>query len=468
MRHGSIQAAPASDGGRTKSLRVGTLQLLYTILFCLCVPALADTHAVKTHIETVPATVAHPEPVAKQIIRAGSKAQLQGEVQQNQQLDKLNQRLGFSSKSQGKNMFPAKVTAVTAGSPIAKRGIASGDSLLGEVTNSDGSVTLTMEHCGQDMRFTIKAKELTTGLTQTAATTQATAVTQTATIPLNTKTNNLTTGITGNNKKQLKSIVDVLENHDLGLLIDCSGSMDERDCPGGLTRWDWCCREATGLAQAAAQASSSIDASLFNSQYRTFRHISPMQIPEIFAENKPQGGTEPAYALQEQLENYFNSPRAKPLTIVVVTDGMPGNPSNLAAVLQEESQKIRYQGEVTITFLLIGTDQDDETMRAMIGLAPGSSVHNGGFVDILPFNWTAGKGIKEALFAELKQVRMDTDPRKRSTASQTATGMPGGRMRQNPSLSVGHYGNRGNSNTGYGGIYSGNDSKGVVREITTH
>jgi hypothetical protein len=450
-------------------LRISVIRQLRLFVCCVWATLLATSATIadspagsKSHIETVPTAVAHPDPAPKAIMKAGEKLELQGEVQQNREMDKLNAKLGFTTKADGKNAFPAKVTAVAAGSAIAKRGIAAGDSLISEVSNNDGSMTLTMDHGGQGMRFTLQAGELATAMAKPVA------------LQIDTRKDSLSAGVSGGGgeRKQLKSIVDVLENHDLGLLIDCSGSMSTQDCPGGLSRWDWCCREATGLAQAAAQASSSIDASLFNGQYQTFRHISPMQIPEIFAENRPSGGTEPAFALQEQLENFFNSPRSKPLTIVIVTDGRPGNPANIAQVLREESKKIRYQGELTITILLIGERLDDQTMREMIGLAPGSSVKNGGFVDVIPFDWTASRGIKEALFEDLKEVRMATDPRRASKASETAIGVP---MMANPFRphphGVGRYVHQysGQTGGGYSGSgYTGGDSNGVVRQITTH
>jgi len=479
-------------------LRILAISQICLLVLCLCATLLANaafadppaadapaagsnsgsTAGSTSHIEAVPTAVAHPDPVPTAIIKAGEKLELQGEVQQNREVDKLNARLGFIAKTQGKDPFPARILSVIEGSPVAKRGIAPGDSLIGEVTNHDGSITLTMERGGQGMRFTLKSAELKAALAEGAP------------AKLDGKKDKLTAGISGGGRKQLKSIVDVLENHDLGLIIDCSGSMSTADCPGGLSRWEWCSREATGLAQAAAQAASSIDASLFNGQYQTFRHISPMQIPEIFAENRPMGGTEPAFALQEQLENFFNSSRAKPLTIVIVTDGLPNNPANIAQVLREESKKIRYQGELSITFLLIGERIDDQRMREMIGLAPGSSVKNGGFVDVLPFDWTASRGIKEALFEELKEVRLATNPHQASKASETAIGVPlnsnpyrpsgfgppnsfGGRrngMHQYGGQTGGYSGSGySGSGTGYSGNgYTGGDSNGVVRQITSH
>ena len=372
----------------------------------------ADASPTTAHIEDVPTDVAHPEPLPAVVIKKqGGKLSLQGVVQKNQQLEALNSRLGMSAKSQGKDLFPSVVKSVTAGSAMAKRGIVPGDVLVSEATDTNGGVTLTMEHAGQGIRFNIKANELKVALTDGQALTGGAP-----------NKEMLTAGVQDVKKKQYTSLVDVLENHDLGLIIDASASMSTPDCPGGLSRWDWCCQQSQALAEAAAQASSTIDASVFNQDYQTYRHISPLQIPQIFQVNKPGGDTEPAYALKEQLENFFNSRRVKPLTIVIVTDGLPNNPTNVAQVLKEESKKIRYQGEVTITVLIIGEPIDEEQMRSVLGLTPGSSVRNGGFVDIIPFRTTAYYGIKKTLYADLKDVRLSTNPHHPSWASNTATG----------------------------------------------
>jgi len=413
----------------------------------------AEQEPPKTHVEEVPVDVSHPDPVPQQSLTSGGT--LKGEVQQNRAIEVLLGKLGMAVKPTGKETLPAQVVKVAAGSAVAKRGIVNGDTLIGQATNNDGSVTLTMEHAGQGFRFTVGAAELaaSTAKTDIPASIEKT-VAQTNTNKnasvLQSGANKNTAILQDPRKRTYKSIIDVLENHDLGLIIDRSGSMSTRDCPGGLSRWDWCCQEATQLAEAAAQASSSIDASVFNISYLTYQHISPAQIPQIFATNRPAGGTEPAYALQEQLENFFKSSKAKPLTIVIVTDGLPNNCRNIAQVLQDESQKIGYQGEVTITFLLIGNEVDDVRLRNMIGLTPDSSVKNGGFVDIVPFSELEGKGIRQALFEDLREARLCTDPHKPSKASTTALGPSAANRGLYPASRPGNFPHNGITNYGTG------------------
>ncbi|HEY9776612.1 MAG TPA: hypothetical protein V6C81_22810 [Planktothrix sp.] len=376
-----------------------------------------------SHVEMVPIDESHSDATPEMKVMAGDKVKLTGEVERDQALINMNSKLGFSVLPDGKDPLSGKVIGLQPDSPLIKRGVVNGDKLISELKNNDGTITLTMEHAGQAFRFNLTANELKAAIAKedTPKPTQ-----------LQAGTRQLEAGTTDTKKpnpvkanvdsRQFKSMVDVMANHDLGLVIDRSGSMSTRDCPGGMTRWQWCCVEATELARAAAQASSSIDAAIFNSEYMTYKHISPQQIPEIFATNMPAGGTEPAYALKEQMENYFNGSRAKPLTIVMVTDGMPNSPKNIAAMLQEESSKIRYQGEVTVTVLLISDEVGDARFRDTCGLTPDSSVREGGFVDIIPFGVLEQKGVGRALFDDLKEVRVNTDPRKASRARMTALG----------------------------------------------
>jgi Mg-chelatase subunit ChlD len=463
-------------GSAGTKARVTTLAVTFLFAFVTLIPAgiAADPQSqvksqpqVKSHLEEVPVEESHPDATPAQSLKPGDR--LSGEVHQNQATGVMLQKLGMLVK----DGTSGKVEKVADGSPVAKRGVVAGDTLVSQTSNPDGSVTLTMEHAGQGFRFTVGAAELAAstakfdipvtannlnGKTDTTQLSSRTGLLNADTTHLNGGANQLKSGGTrlqsqlqDPRKRSYKSIVDVLENHDLGLIVDRSGSMSTRDCPGGLSRWDWCCQEATQLAEAASQASSSIDASIFNVSYLTYKHISPAQIPQIFATNQPAGGTEPAYALMEQMEDYFNSKRAKPLTIVIVTDGLPNNCRNIAQVLQDESKKIKYQGEITITFLLIGTEVDDVRLRSMIGLAPNSTVKNGGFVDIVNFSELEGKGIRQALFEDLKEARLCTDPSKASKAYGTALGPAAAMNGLYPSSAARNYPNNGITNYGSGG-----------------
>ncbi len=218
-----------------------------------------------------------------------------------------------------------------------------------------------------------------------------------------------------------RTIQDVLANHDLCIIFDRSGSMASKDCPGGLSRWEWCSKQASSLAQAAAQASSTITLMFFNNDLQIFDNINPKNLPTIFTSYSPGGGTVLSAPLTAQLDRYF-SHRDKPLIIVVITDGIPQDTTVLAPMIKDASNSLHYIGEVTISFLLIGSPMDAEQFRGLLGELDGGSIKNGGMVDVIAFKTLVNKGIKQTLFDELKTITITTNKSKLSNADQFATG----------------------------------------------
>ena len=373
-----------------------------------------------SHTETVPLELSHPDPIPAQIVKPGEDVELQGKVVRNEAaaMAALNANLGVVLKPDGKGSLPARITNVLPDSPMARRGVVVGDRLIGEVAGN-GDYTLTVEHDGQGMRFSIRASEVDAycraAKDKIAAALQAggAVVQQTAKGGVN---NGPALGAVAV-KRPLRSLKDVFENHDLVMIIDRSGSMSTKDCPQSMTRWDWCCNQATDLAAAAAQASSAITTVFFNHEYYVFDHVRPQDIPALFTQYKPVGGTRLGQPLAEQLDGYFHV-RAKPLIIAIVTDGMPNDPSIVADVIDQASNQLRYVGEVTITFLLISNEVDEQSLRAKLGERMGGSVQNGGMVDVIPFTTLLAKGVKQAFFEELRDVRLATDRTKPSKAGQ--------------------------------------------------
>ncbi len=185
-------------------------------------------------------------------------------------------------------------------------------------------------------------------------------------------TNVLTGGLT---QVELKRLND----HDIVLLIDKSGSMGSRDCPmpkgsaiksiftmvlagpaaAGCSRWDWCGIEAANLGKVTAAGSpQGLSVVLFESMYRIYPHVPWEDIPKIFRQNGPSGGTNLAAPLNAVFKDYFdrrNMGRTKPLAIGIITDGCPDDKRLIIDEIIAASRATRYPKEVSITFFLIGS-----------------------------------------------------------------------------------------------------------------
>jgi hypothetical protein len=175
-----------------------------------------------------------------------------------------------------------------------------------------------------------------------------------------------------------------LNDHDIVLLIDKSGSMGTPDCPMpksgnaiaksvfsfvltgaiamGCTRWAWCGIETANLGRITAAGSpAGLSVVLFASFFKVFPHVPWNNIPEIFRENGPSGGTNLAAPLDAVFKDYFrrrNMGQTKPLAIGIITDGCPEDKKLIVDEIIEATRATRYPKEITITFFLIGSHDE--------------------------------------------------------------------------------------------------------------
>jgi hypothetical protein len=383
-------------------------------------------------------------------------ASLSGKIQHNEasSMAALNAKIGIQTGVGVNSLLPARITKLVSNSPLAKRGIKVGDRLIGERT-SNGSNVFIIEHSGQGLRITISKAELQNyidaksqpdskpgeelsdsrcprqiRLEQAIRSSLAgykgdrRLSAQVSQTQLKAQTRNVEQKLgMGRANSKGSDIGDLLVNHDLAIIIDRSGSMAARDCPGGLSRWQWCCGQASALAAAAARESSSITVMFFNNDLEVFEHVDPKVLPRLFENYTPSGGTLMAAPLMDVLGRYFSS-RGKPLIVAVVSDGLPSDIYDLAAIVQDASDSLRYAGEVTVSFLLIGNQVDAPMFKAWLGERQDGSIKNGGLTDVVSFKNMAGEGLKEVLFKEIQEIRQATNRFKPSAATAFSAGKP--------------------------------------------
>ena len=207
----------------------------------------------------------------------------------------------------------------------------------------------------------------------------------------------------------------LLSQYNLELLVDRSMSMRKPDCPGGLSRWDWCGGQAADLAKSLAPfVPSGMTIVPFATQYFVFEHASARHIDYLFNSIGLQFGTRLYEPLSERLDNYFAhwTPSTKPLLIVVVTDGVPFpkfEPALVKNELIEASRKMNSPGQVTVIFCQIG-GEDRFGQRYLSDLdnnlvSSGARYH---FVHTISFDNLQTMGLGAALAASIKQYGATT------------------------------------------------------------
>jgi hypothetical protein len=120
--------------------------------------------------------------------------------------------------------------------------------------------------------------------------------------------------------------IGVLANYQMEIIMDRSLSMQAKDCPGGLSRWDWCGEQATSIARALQPYVPSGHTLIpFNAGFDVYDKASPKQIVDVFNDHSFILGTRLCEPLKYVLDKYFDhyTQGDKPLLIVVITDGEP-------------------------------------------------------------------------------------------------------------------------------------------------
>jgi hypothetical protein len=161
-----------------------------------------------------------------------------------------------------------------------------------------------------------------------------------------------------------------LRNFDLVVVIDKSRSMSVADCQDALqsndsliSRWEWCHQQTTTLTEATRGVlNDGFTLVVFSGDSVEYSNVGPNAIETVFRENKPRGPTHATRTLNAQFEAYFSrrsrlGGEAKPLLILMITDGCPEDPPSLCTSILKATRRMNHAGEIALTVLQIGHDQ---------------------------------------------------------------------------------------------------------------
>ncbi len=152
----------------------------------------------------------------------------------------------------------------------------------------------------------------------------------------------------------------LLANYNIELIVDESMSMRRMDCPGGLSRWNWCGMQAGQLAkQLAPFVRNGFTLTTFAGDYNVYNNSTPDNVMHLFQNPMFSLGTRMAAPLEDRLNTFFSRQGAdtKPLLLAVITDGCPApkrQPMMVADTLIRATRRMRDPGDVTVVFFQIG------------------------------------------------------------------------------------------------------------------
>lgn len=156
---------------------------------------------------------------------------------------------------------------------------------------------------------------------------------------------------------------DNLKNRDYVLVIDKSGSMEERDCPGAKSRWESAQESTMAIATRCNEYDpDGITVVPFAGTFKVYENTTPSKVKDIFNENSPMGGTVLAPVLNKIFSDYLTqkkagTAKANGVMCLVITDGQPSDEKEVAKAISDFTKKIDSREEFGLSFFQVGKDQ---------------------------------------------------------------------------------------------------------------
>lgn len=258
---------------------------------------------------------------------------------------------------------------------------------------------------------------------------------------------------TGSNKKQATAIdkdgqpaklaqkalsesekLKKIAQHDIVIVIDTSGSMGQKLLNSASTKWQWCQNFVSTFATTVSPLLNGrgITIVTFNDQYKILPQCNIDEVANVFNSIAPLGNTNLSAPVEAVFTRYFSGRRARPLQVVVLTDGVPSTGAKIEEVMVRESKRMRDPDEIRFTFLEIGDAGDGTELLTYLDNylcaqgAPYDIVTSVGFerlkgqrlVDVLADPGVVKTTVPGSLHEEMEQLRQAIDNKRRKAENR--------------------------------------------------
>ena len=216
-----------------------------------------------------------------------------------------------------------------------------------------------------------------------------------------------------------KTDSQILAERAIVMLIDSSASMQTADCPGNVSRWQWCRDHIKELYVADSGSlrgnQSNVSIITFDSNYRSHRNCSTAELPHIFQANEPAGETFMAPALNEAfalVRNQLNY--GKPAMIAIVSDGRPSDGDRLKNAIISQVNNLSKPELLSIVFIEVGSPE--KLLREL----DGDLVKQGAKADVVsvvPIGQTNSQGLVHTLASTVPKPKAPENALKASLST---------------------------------------------------
>jgi uncharacterized protein YegL len=353
---------------------------------------------------------------------------------------------GLDCIPEGKQPLPALVNAVKFHSQAETEGMREGDRILTVSVHPSESIDITIDRGGQTYSLrldtnpdwgkgwknkTVPDSERTVVLPASASPSENSAVAPAPLLADVTPSTEIYPGqasdrpVGQDDTVQQLSVADqekILGQHEVVVMIDKSGSMNTPDCPGGLSRWEWCAQQATALSKESEDYwPEGITVVVFSNDFDVYPHAHVKEVADVFKNYSPGGSTNTGSALWDRLRAYLkerakNPKTTKPLVIAVITDGEPTDGRTTAEAIISATSQMQQPGDISIAFLQVGIGA---TGAALLDELADKLVEEGARYDIVEhktFGSLQKLGLRQALVSAIVAPHVKPQPDGENTA----------------------------------------------------
>lgn len=323
---------------------------------------------------------------------------LKAAVSQNEMTDKL-EGLGIKCLIRLGAKTSIYVDSVRMGSKAFYKGVAVGDLIKGLVQKGDDTFYLNIERDGKPYQIIFKGiaqKPSPDAMPQavTNAGTDKHSVPELPVLPKDTPA--------PDKPPREKALL----KYDIEILIDISGSMNDADGTGGVSKFKWCHSQIRDLSRRLEPYKRSLTITTFNQGYETEENCSAERVESIFSATAPHGGTDlldPLEAALERAKSIVNRGTAqsqKRALVAVITDGMPNiptDPNDVNKLLASFTKGLLDPDQVVVVFLQVGDNFNGESFCRSLDKDLLSEGAKYDIVETETFSQLKSKGLANAL-----------------------------------------------------------------------
>jgi len=139
--------------------------------------------------------------------------------------------------------------------------------------------------------------------------------------------------------------------------VDVSRSMEEKDCPGGLSRIAYLKEQTIAFAREASKYDpDGIDVYTFGATVKKYANITADRAADVIGGLQAnESATQTHLLIQQAYDDHKKEGHAQTV-LFIATDGAPSDKDAVRGIIRKIASEIKDEHEFAISFLQVGND----------------------------------------------------------------------------------------------------------------